>query len=533
MRLCVFFPRQSWAGVLKKSVFFRSLRPARVGRGVFKTTIMFGTQFYPTPDELADRMVAPFADLEPVGRFRVLDPSAGSGSLLAAVSRAFDDCEGLELTGIEIDSELCAMCNGKGYRTHLADFMDCSGMDRYDLIVMNPPFADGAKHVVKAWGKLRGGGNLAALVNAADLNKPARGDHRRRLQQLISVRGTSTILRGAFSDAQRKTDVDVALIYLHKPEPVKEKPLFDPVGMDYRDKIEQDRPIEETEVATRNEARNLVLDYDAAVMAYLEMKRAERRYDRYKRRVAGYDPMSEGSTDQVVYDRDIAELTRKAWDRVLRMSKIKLRMSSKAQREFDLMVSDQYGLAFTEKNIYNLLQQMVEASGSIAHQCIMDAYDMLTKYSEKNLDPKKRWKTNNAYRINKRVILPCPIGIDVIMGRWKTSNWYDSSPHRSYVTDLDRALCHLTGKRIEDVVSVCDGLNKAVDGVPRHLVEQVAESEFFTMRFYKKGTAHLTFKDQDLLDRFNIYVAKERGWLQEGEGIAYRQRVDAGQTSPA
>lgn len=480
---------------------------------------MFGTQFYPTPDDLADRMVARFSDVEMTGHYRVLDPSAGSGALLSAVERLLGEQDELHLKGIEVDRELCAMCNGKGFPTLHHDFLTYPVHNKFSLIVMNPPFADGAKHVVKAWRHLEDGGDLVALVNAADFSGSARGDHRHRLAQLTGKYGTKTILQGAFSEAQRKTDVDVALVYLSKPVPVKTAPLFDPQGMDYRDKLEHDGPIEESEVATRNEARNLVLDYDAAVMAFLEMKRAARRYERYERRIAGYDGTSGGSTDQVVYDRAVAELTKKAWDRVLRMSKVKLRMSSDAQKQFDRMVSDQYGLAFTEKNIYNLLQQLIDSSASIANQCVLDAYDMLTKYSEKNVDPKNRWKTNNAFKINKRVILPCPIGICSIMNKWKTSNWYDRSYARAYVTDLDRALCHLTGKGIENVVSICGGLNKAVDGIPMHLVEQVAESEFFTMRFYKKGTAHLTFKDLDLLDRFNRYVATERGWLQEGDKV--------------
>lgn len=482
---------------------------------------MFGTQFYPTPDDLADRMVQPFIDRDWTGPVKVLDPSAGSGSLLSAVDRALGNVADLQLTGIELDAELCAMCNGKGYRTSNVDFLRAPVMGRYDLIIMNPPFANGADHVVRAWKHLKQGGNLVALVNAADYRDDAKGDGRSMLQGLTKKYGTKTIIEGAFSEAQRKTDVTVALLYLTKPEPVKTKPLFDPEGMDYRDKLSDELPEQETEVATRNVARNLVLDYDAAVMAYLEFKRSERRFERYKRRALGYtDRPGEGDYDQREYDRAVAEMTQKAWDRVLTLTKVKERMSSNVQKEFDRMVQDQYGLAFTEKNIYALLQQLIDKSSDIASQCVLDAYDMLTRYSPKNIDPKKRWKTNSAYRINKRVILPCPIGVDPYMGgRWKTTHWYDNSYARSCVTDLDRALCHLTGKGIENVVSICDGLNNAVDGIPMHLVEQVAESEFFTMRFYKKGTAHLTFKDLDLLDQFNRYVAEKRGWLQEGERV--------------
>jgi hypothetical protein len=39
------------------------------------------------------------------------------------------------------------------------------------------------------------------------------------------------------------------------------------------------------------------------------------------------------------------------------------------------------------------------------------------------------------------------------------------------------------------------------------------ESEFFHIKFWMKGTVHLTFKDKDLWARFNITAAKGKQWL--------------------
>ena len=45
---------------------------------------MFGIQFYPTPPELARKMIEPY--VEHCGlKYNVLDPSAGSGNLLQTV----------------------------------------------------------------------------------------------------------------------------------------------------------------------------------------------------------------------------------------------------------------------------------------------------------------------------------------------------------------------------------------------------------------------------------------------------------------
>lgn len=480
---------------------------------------MFGTQFYPTPDDLADRMVAPYADREWSGHFKVLDPSAGSGSLLSAIERALGDRKGLQLSGIELDPELTAMTRGKGFRCVTADWLEHRSYDQYDLIVMNPPFRNGCKHVNKAYLALKQGGDLVALLNATNIRDPKTDEHK-RTRRIIEEHGTVQYLRDAFSDAQRKTDVEVALVYLTKPKPVKttkEKPLFEPDGMDYRKVLEMEADPAETELATLNEARNLVLDYEASVMAFVEFKKAERRYNRYQRRATGGSGGAyEGGNDRRVLDQEITELTRKCWDRVLGLSKVKKRMGSSATRQFDQMVSEQYGLAFTEANIYKLLQQLIDNSADIAKKSVLDAYDTLTKYSTKNLDPENRWKTNNAFRINKRVILPVPIGIDSF-GGWQSSLYYEY--RGAYVRDLDIALCHLAGKGIEHIVSVTQALDDAIKPRRLDLVTGKTESTFFNIRFFKKGTAHLTFKDLGLLDRFNCYVATERGWLQEGERV--------------
>ena len=37
--------------------------------------------------------------------------------------------------------------------------------------------------------------------------------------------------------------------------------------------------------------------------------------------------------------------------------------------------------------------------------------------------------------------------------------------------------------------------------------------KFFDVTFYKKGTTHIKFTDQRLLDKFNIYCSQKKGWL--------------------
>ena len=44
------------------------------------------------------------------------------------------------------------------------------------------------------------------------------------------------------------------------------------------------------------------------------------------------------------------------------------------------------------------------------------------------------------------------------------------------------------------------------------------ELKYFTVTFYKKGTCHIVFKDEELLKKFNLYGAQKKGWLPPSYG---------------
>ncbi len=39
------------------------------------------------------------------------------------------------------------------------------------------------------------------------------------------------------------------------------------------------------------------------------------------------------------------------------------------------------------------------------------------------------------------------------------------------------------------------------------------ELKYFKVTFYKKGTCHITFSDEELLKKFNIFGSQRKGWL--------------------
>lgn len=124
--------------------------------------IVSAPQLFPTPPELAARMVE-LAEIEPGAR--VLEPSAGTGNLVAALQDAGARVEAVELN-LALADGLASRC--KGVPVIPGDFLDKGAFELgapFERIVMNPPFVNGAdiKHIQHALTFLKPGGRLVAL----------------------------------------------------------------------------------------------------------------------------------------------------------------------------------------------------------------------------------------------------------------------------------------------------------------------------------------------------------------------------------
>lgn len=129
------------------------------------------SSFWVTPDELADRLAAPFANRFPGGR--VLEPSAGDGAIVRALRRAN---EHLHITALEPHIGRAQAIQGAD-EVRIEKFEDWASDghdDTLEGIVMNPPFTLPGEplayidHLDIALDHLAetGGGDLIAIVPA-------------------------------------------------------------------------------------------------------------------------------------------------------------------------------------------------------------------------------------------------------------------------------------------------------------------------------------------------------------------------------
>ena len=110
------------------------------------------------------------------------------------------------------------------------------------------------------------------------------------------------------------------------------------------------------------------------------------------------------------------------------------------------------------------------------------------------------YKTNSPCSFGKKII----INNLVTHNRWGFSlNW---GWRRDQLADLERMLFLLNGKPIPD--NRGDITTRLMAHIRDNPDKDVYEDELFRVRYFQKGTAHLTFKRLDLVEMMNDIIAK-------------------------
>lgn len=480
---------------------------------------MFDPEFFPTPSALAWKICQPYLAAIEAGTIKsVCDPSAGKGDLL----RPFVG-KHATLYAIERAPELRAIlaaANDKEehwrrdkpkphFKVIGDDVFEYSGRHRFDLIVMNPPFSNGDDHLRRAIELLAPSGHLACILNAETVRRP------NRLQAVVvdalkAMGATFEYVSDAFKQAERKTAVEVVIIRLQRA--ARDVTAFDFTGA----KIEKTRsyiddlsPSDiEGQIAKQDTIGNMALCFDNAALALEELSNCWKRAEFYLNglgipleKVAPIETRSPCHPSNV--NSMIDAVTEEAWVKVIDRCKLSHLFTQRMQTDFGTFMQAQGSLDFNPTNIRALLRTLMASRSQISEQCILDVFDKMCSYDKANKIHHEGWKTNSAHKVNKKVILPCFISFS-----WGFNLRYGSE--RGELGDIDKALCHVTGKPYESIATVAQTLD---DAFRKRDGETTAESEFFRLRWFKKGTLHLVFRDPKTWELFNLAAAKGRGWL--------------------
>lgn len=477
-------------------------------------------QYYPTPFGLAQKAWAMFQNKNIV---RLLEPSAGTGSLLKAMPHQYEYGR-IKIDACEIDPQHHANLLDLDLRVKISligyDFMQLKEGCMYSHVVMNPPFADGAKHVLKAW-ELVHDAEIVAIINAETIRNPF-SQERAQLVELINRHGRIEYVQDAFvgDDVFRQTKVEIALVWLQKTAEAGSFDVDNILKNMREDQSCQHEPkFERTDLAIpANLIENYVLMFNEAVSAARESVRYQALASHFAGRLG--KPMAEintqqsGSAGAIASDKTLRfgdaydDLKDRAWANVLRTSDITKNISVAARKKIDAEFERIKKMQFTTDNIYGFLQGILESMSSIQNDMICEIFDLFSRYHSENVCYYRGWKSNDKHRTlgmklkSTRFVLPhCGESY------WKKQINYDA---KRMCADIDRVFSILDGKSQPEI-----SLNYLFDTYSNDLCNGTRVSgSYFDARFYPGiGTIHLFPKRKDLVDRLNRVVGSYRQWL--------------------
>ncbi|MBK9488788.1 MAG: DUF4942 domain-containing protein [Haliscomenobacter sp.] len=478
---------------------------------------MFNAEFFPTPAWLTEEMLS-LVNLRSV--HSILEPSAGKGDIIEVIRSKMHRPR---IYCCEIDPELQMILNGKGVTILNDDFLSFTAQGYYfDLVVMNPPFSQGAQHLLHAW-NIISEGEILCLLNAETIRNPY-SEERQLLTKLIADSGQVLFYPRAFADAERQTPVDVALVHLRKVQVA--------CHFDFMEGLKQQAQVPVYDLQTwfseRSQGmalecpdfiRDMVGWQQNAVAAFQELVKCYERLSYYIQPllqdcVYKLTSMVESALKERIPALKVTEfnlaLTDLAWQSLFQQTQFQKVLTARMQENFVKHRQLQGQKVFSEENIRALLELLICNQKSILEQCVLDVFDTMCRYSADNRVYREGWKTNDKYEVRRKVILP---GF-VECSKYNQSFSLYYNRRDVWLNDVDKALCMLTGQRLEEILSIVDALREAFkDDACRE-----AESAFFKIRYFKKGTLHLVFKDVELHRELNRFVWGKKGWLSEEFG---------------
>lgn len=459
--------------------------------------------FYPTPESVINTMMLG----EDILGKTILEPSAGSGNIV----RWLKSNGAGEIIACEKDKHLQKLLAGE-CNIIADDFLSVTAeqVSHIDYIVMNPPFSDGAKHILHAYEIAPVGCTIISLCNSSYLEKRWNENYA-KLQETVELYGNSEWLGNAFGTAERKTDVDVSLVKLYKEGEAGNE------FANYMFSNEDDAlNANETEgLVQYNVVRDMVNRYISAVQLFDETMSASKKINeaaRFDDETGGFLPIEFVVVDhnrkvvQVSRQQYKKQLQRYYWRIIFRKLKMDKYATNGLREQINRFIEKQVEVPFTMHNIYQVLNMVIQTTGQRMDKALLEAFDLICSLSAENSTAGEKWKTNANYMINRKFIVPYMTGYDA---RWPRDYMTLSySSNETKIADVVKALCYITGISYDDIPDLHSFIyNRKLS------YGEWFEWAFFRVKGFKKGTMHFEFLDEDVWHKFNQQVAKQRGWV--------------------
>lgn len=483
---------------------------------------MFNKEFYPTPLSLINKMISNI-DFNLLNS--ILEPSAGKGDILDVIKeklkiRNYYRTETYDIDTIENDENLIKILKGKEYRVIHNDFLKFNTFKQYDLIIMNPPFSNGDKHLLKALELQKSGGAVICILNAETLKNPYSNERKILVTKLKELNADIEYLENEFTNAENKTNVEIALIKVFIP--TEEKPSYIFEQLENEEQYFEEINSSEFQVVKNDLIEEIVKQYQLEIQAGIKLIKEYnamkpfilRKYDKEDK---FNDPILKLTLEdkrEVSINEYICKTRYKYWEALFNNPNFTKRLTTNLIQEYHNRISELQNYDFSVYNIYQIQLEMSKNLIKGVGDTIIKLFDELSyqyTYSDelsKNIHYFTGWKTNKSWFINKRVIIPYMSAFTSWSGDFRPDYGVSAK-----LRDIEKSLNYLDGNKTLDV-----DLDEQLQLAKINVKTSKIPLKYFNVTFYKKGTCHLEFTNLELLKKFNIYGCQNKKWLPPSYG---------------
>lgn len=183
-------------------------------------------------------------------------------------------------------------------------------------------------------------------------------------------------------------------------------------------------------------------------------------------------------------------LDRGIWQDLMKKSGMLSLMDAQARDQWYRNLEGDNIPAISEANILSTFEQLHQQKDEVFERGVINLFKGLSWH----------YKTNS----------PCRFGKKLIMSNLVSCNQWGFTLYHGYrrdqLADLERMLYLLDGKAIPD--NRGDVTSRLYEHIRDHPGVQSYEDDFFSIRYFQKGTAHLMFKRLDLVEKMNDIIRK-------------------------
>jgi hypothetical protein len=186
----------------------------------------------------------------------------------------------------------------------------------------------------------------------------------------------------------------------------------------------------------------------------------------------------------------IRNIDRSIWRDLMKKSGMISLMDAEAREQWNNSLEKDEIPVISEENILSTFKSLHCNKAEVFERGVINVFKSLSW----------DYKTNSPCKFGNKIIVN---GL-VDHSRWGFRlNW---GRRRDQLADLERMLHLLDGKSIPDNRN--DVTVRLMDHINQQRESQLYEDDYFAIRYFQKGTAHLMFKRPKLIERMNDIIAQ-------------------------